>query len=453
MKIGDGEATRRALFIRLSVLLLMSGATLPGSLWAQNAAGKPMTANSSSSQNPDGTGALGFSIESEMLTYRALESDSEAVACDVAAYLRGGSATFTNPPAGSVCTVTGGTENKAGIIILPFDPEQLNDFRMWRADMLTMSELLARSQTFCPANQAIEVTPKGAVPSILGATPVASALSLVQAGLGLVSSQASITPVGGTIQDQAFMDGVARDLRSLSVPVLMPSTFLPNVLSPIDPAHSPFLQSLDKLYTARRCLLGKTSENDPAIAQLVEDIDSYLAAVTGSPAVKVASAPGSAPTSTSNSPPGAGASKPAGSDAGAQGPENGNAAAAGSPSHLMSVLSADSLAQKLGVSPQTGLMPANGSPQHILLLEALESGGSVEKHSNILGTKIRYSGGSAGTYALFTMDGELECSGNVYEYGGLLPAKDFEKGLRDYVPAPSKQYIFQRGSCQAPVAH
>jgi len=114
----------------------------------------------------------------------------------------------------------------------------------------------------------------------------------------------------------------------------------------------------------------------------------------------------------------------------------------------MSVLSADSLAQKLGVNPDTGLLPDNGSTQHILLLKALESGGAIEKQSNILGTKIRYSGGSVGTYALFTMDGDLECSGNVYEYGGSFPAKDFQKGLRDYVPDPGKQFIFQRGSCQ-----
>ncbi len=444
------EAKRQSLFVRLWLLLMICSAAVPVGVWAENAAGKPAGPNGSSSQNKDVTGDLGFSIESEMLSYRALESNSEAVACDVAAYLRGGSAIFPNRPVGSTCTVSGGADNKVGIVIFPFDPTQLNDFRMWRADMLAMSELRTRAQTFCAADQPTEVTEKGAAAtqngaaSILGATPAGSALSLVQTGLGLVSSQALVTPVGGTIQDQAFMDGVARNLRSLMISVLMPSTFVPNVLTPIDPARSPFLQSLEKLYSARRCLLGRTSENDPAIAQLVADIDSYLAAVTGSPTVRATLAPGSASASTSSS------AKQAGTGIGTQGPESSSMALSGSSSHLMSVLSADSLAQKLGVDPQTGLMPANGGPQHILLLEALESGGAVERESNILGTKVRYSGGSVGTYALFTLDGELECSGNVYAYGGMLPAKDFEKGLRDYVPDPGKQYIFQRGSCQAP---
>lgn len=239
------------------------------------------------------------------------------------------------------------------------------------------------------------------------------------------------------------MDGVARELRSLAVTVIMPAAYLPDVLAPIDPARSPFLESLDKLYTARRCLLGKAADNNPAtaqaIAQLVADIDSYLAAVSGSPAVK--SAPAAAPG-------GSAPAKTGADNGGTQGAENSAAAPAGSQSHLMAVLSADSMAQKLGVDPQTGLMPANGGPQHILLLKALESGGSIEKHSNILGTKIRYSGGSVGTYALFSMDGELECSGDVYEYGGSLSSKDFQQGLRGWVPNPGKQYIFQRVTCQ-----
>jgi hypothetical protein len=437
MNRGVGKVRRLAPLVRGWTLVLICSAALPAGSWAQSAAAKPATANSASSQNQDGTGPLGFSIESEMLTYRALESNSEAVACDIAAYLRNGSASFTNPPQGVVCTVTGGTGTKAGIVIFPFDQTQFNDFRMWRADMLTMNELRTRAQTFCAANQPIQVTQKGAAATILDATPVGSALSLVQTGLGLVSSEASTTAVSGTIQDQAFMDGVARDLRVLSIPVLMPATYIPNSLIPIDPARSPFLQSLDKLFANRRCLLGKASQNDPAIAQLVADIDSYLAAVTGSAAVKPASSPAAAS-----------AAKPAAANPGAQGSDNSAASPTASPSHLLSVLSADSLAQKLGVNPNTGLLPDNGSTQHILLLKALESGGAIEKQSNILGTKIRYSGGSVGTYALFTMDGDLECSGNVYEYGGSFPAKDFQKGLRDYVPDPGKQFIFQRGSCQ-----
>src|ERR1022692_1429732 len=55
------------------------------------------------------TSSTTVNIETEMLTYRAVESNSEAVACDIVAFLHGGTANFTNPPAGSVCEVKAGT--------------------------------------------------------------------------------------------------------------------------------------------------------------------------------------------------------------------------------------------------------------------------------------------------------------------------------------------------------
>ena len=124
-----------------------------------------------------------------------------------------------------------------------------------------------------------------------------------------------------------------------------------------------------------------------------------------------------------------------------------------SSSHLTAVLLADGLAAKLGVDPETGnLSPEDSASLHILLLSALESGGAITRYSNILGTKISYSGGSVGTYALFSVDGDLQCSGNVYEYGGSIKGKDFEEQLRGYTPDPAKQMVFLRHSCR-PLAH
>lgn len=101
----------------------------------------------------------------------------------------------------------------------------------------------------------------------------------------------------------------------------------------------------------------------------------------------------------------------------------------GAASHLPAVLFADGLAQALGVDPATGKIQENGVTQHILLLKALESGGSVSKYTNVLGTKVRFSGGFVGTYALFTTAGDLECSGNVYDFGGSIKAKNFQRDV------------------------
>jgi hypothetical protein len=102
----------------------------------------------------------------------------------------------------------------------------------------------------------------------------------------------------------------------------------------------------------------------------------------------------------------------------------------------------------LGADPATGNIPAS-APQHLLMVKALESGGSVNHSSNIFGTKMSYSGGSVGTYALFGLNGELECSGNVYDYAGPIASADFQKHLQGYKPDPGAQVIFQRGACKA----
>jgi hypothetical protein len=52
-----------------------------------------------------------------------------------------------------------------------------------------------------------------------------------------------------------------------------------------------------------------------------------------------------------------------------------------------------------------------------------------------------------GTYALFSLEGDVECSGNVYEYGGSDGAKDFESALAGPVPDPTQQLTLLRGSC------
>ena len=122
-------------------------------------------------------------------------------------------------------------------------------------------------------------------------------------------------------------------------------------------------------------------------------------------------------------------------------------APASSSNHLLAVLFADGLAQALGVDPVTGKLPENGVSQHILLLKALESGGSVTRYSNVLGTKVRFSGGFVGTYALFTTAGDLECSGNVFDFGGSIRSKNFQRDVNKFKLDPSKQMIFQRGGC------
>ena len=257
------------------------------------------------------------------------------------------------------------------------------------------------------------------------------------------------------------MNGLGRELLDLSVPVVMPSAYTPYSLTSLKESDSPFLSSLARTLNARGCLAGLAAKEkgsnqttDDAksyiIQRLISDIDAFLGTLSESnaPAPKGGKSP---------------AAKSAGGGPPAQNPDTTqNTDSTQSPevttvppwsSHLTAVLLADGLAARLGVDPDTGTLSSEDSTSlHILLVSALESGGAITRYSNVLGTKVSYSGGSVGTYALFSVDGDLECSGNVYEYRGSIEGKNFQEQLRGYIPDPARQMVFLRHSCR-PLTH
>jgi hypothetical protein len=415
---------------RFSLVLALSAVSLT---FAQ-----AQTAKGGGDSSPAG---VGFSIESEMLTYRALESNSEAIACDVTAFLNGTSPKFTDPPAVPAvpaCEAKAASHND-GVVLLPFDKSTFADFQLWRADMTMMERFQEKAKALNKANS-LDCPPgtlsKGAVAasaasSALNLTPAGPMLNAAQGVLGLLASEETTSPVTGTIQDQAFMNGVGRQLRALKVPVIMPTGYSPYSLAPLDPSSSPFLTALDNLLTTEACLNAVANKDDhPGLQETINEINKFRDTLgeNSSPGAKT-----SAADKTANTPPSTSSS----------------VAAATSSSHLPAVLFADGLAVALGVDvdPATGKILQNGPKQHILLLKAMESGGSVLRKSNVLGTKVSYSGGFVGTFALFSTGGDLECSGNVYDFGGPIKAKHLQRDAAKFKLEPAKQMIFQRGSC------
>ncbi len=365
-------------------------------------------------------------------------------------------------PSGEVCDVKAGA-NKATVVVLPFDSSEFADFQIWRADMATMDRLQNKADSLgCPTKPG--ASSKGATTaasSALSLTPAGPPLAIAQGVLAMLAKEESTMSVGGTIHDQAFMDGVARELEGLSVPVVMPSAYTPFSLTSLKESDSPFLSSLARTLTARGLLAAlaakekesnQTTDNAKAymIQRLISDIDAFLGTLNESDAsaAKGGKAPGAKAAGAAPQPPSTNATQNPDST---QSPEVTTVPPWSS--HLTAVLMADGLAAKLGVDPDTGtLSPEDSASLHILLVKALESGGSVTRFSNVLGSKVSYSGGSVGTYALFSVDGDLQCSGNVYEYGGSIKGKDFEEQLREYNPDPARQMVFLRHSCR-PLAH
>jgi hypothetical protein len=412
----------------LTRLLLVLSIAAPVS-WGQSSsppAASPKTGSSGGESGQSDEVHLGFSIETEMLTYKSLEANSEAVACDIARHLFGGE--IGPPSATAPCTIQSGASIGAGIVIVSSTTTVFTDFQSWRADMASMNALELRANRFCP--EAPTAPKTRGLPSPAAATPEGQMLPMAKEVLGMLGSTESISPVTGTIHDQALMNGVARQLKALNISVLVPEIYSPFALGGADAAKSPFLSNLAKLIAMRSCLqakkdtLPKEQQADAEeIGGVITSIDSFIA------------------TLSSNAP----ASGGAGQGAAGHAPEGGTPSAAPA-SHLASVLTADGLARAIGINLDGTAAPSS-MWQHILWLKALESGGSVAKQGNIFGTKVRYSGGAVTTYALYSFDGNLDCSGNVYDFEGSVLTKDFSKVFREQIKDPTSQLASLRGGC------
>jgi len=109
-------------------------------------------------------GSVGFSIETEMFTYKAVEENSEVVACDVARYLYGGEIGEAAVNSHAPCAINNPRQSTPGIVILSSTSTLLSDFQVWRADMATMSDLEARASKVCipPPSSSVGIAKPGA---------------------------------------------------------------------------------------------------------------------------------------------------------------------------------------------------------------------------------------------------------------------------------------------------
>jgi len=363
---------------------------------------------------------LGFAIESEMFTYSAMDAEGAVVACNIAQNLGA---------ADQKCAPKGAMSNSSGVVIISSDSDAMSDFQLWRADISTMDILTRRANHYCP-----QQSQRGIISSLekmLSGTPEGQFVSIAKA---LLTTTSVKTPVEGNILDQTLMNDIAGHLRGLGVPVVIPDTYDPHSLVTINEARSPFLSKFLALMSARGCLDEKAgaegakpatssagadqAEADRDKKAIAQAIDSYLDSLNKPDVSKMpAPEPGAPPM-----------------------PE------APSISHVNAVMRADGLAQELGFDPSNSTAGDN-SPWDVLWMKALESGGDVVASDNLIkGSKTTYTGGAVGTYALFHLNGELECSGVFFNLAPPMVYGDIPKLLDGSVTVPPGKLV---GGCTA----
>ena len=97
-------------------------------------------------------------------------------------------------------------------------------------------------------------------------------------------------------------------------------------------------------------------------------------------------------------------------------------------------------------SDKPGLAFAQSDAWRILWLKSMESGGAIITKTSVFGSHPYFGGGAVSGYALFTLDGNLLCSGNTAAYGGYVKAADFPKKGGN----PPKTMLDLGGACEVP---
>jgi len=216
------------------IILATAALSLSHELAAQGGAAGGPAAGAASITASSGT----YSIESEILAYKALQANSYEIASEVVA-LRG---TFTEkgiPALGR------------NLILVPSSSTAVPAFQLWRSHMVIVGNFLKQSQNLlqggnggCP----IARQPGGAPPSFAGyTTAIGEGVTALQGILSLFSNSQSVNEFTGTLTDQALILAVARELRKSGVMVLTPDIYGPSTIAGIEPENYPFIRILGVL--------------------------------------------------------------------------------------------------------------------------------------------------------------------------------------------------------------
>jgi len=179
-----------------------------------------------------------YSIESEILAYKSLRANSAEIASELIV----GRGSYTDAK---------GKDQGRNLILVPSSSTAVPAFQLWRSHMVIVHNLLKQANDLLPRGDGCPTAPQptGApAPSFAAyTTAIGQGVTALQGIISLFASSQSVNEFTGTIQDQALMLAVARELRKSNVTVLTPDIYGPATIAGIEPDSYPFISILGTL--------------------------------------------------------------------------------------------------------------------------------------------------------------------------------------------------------------
>lgn len=209
--------------------------TTPSSSSTPSSTASPAAASSAAAPAAAaaGGGTGTYSIEAEIFAYKSLQANSSGIASDLI------------PLLGTGCRGPDKTPETCGVVMVPSVSATLPAFQVWRSNMVVTQNFLSQfgtGQFSCP-----EAPSRGAPSFSAYATAASEGIGVIQSILALFSNSETVSEFTGTIQDQALMTALSRQLRAKNIKVLTPDVFAPWTIADIGKTNFPFVGRLSKL--------------------------------------------------------------------------------------------------------------------------------------------------------------------------------------------------------------
>jgi hypothetical protein len=202
-------------------------------LITSSALAQSTSSSSSSTPTPVSASSGTYSIEAEILAYKSLQVNGNAIATDVAAGL----------PAA--------VENRRTVhlLIVPSASTILPAFQQWRANMAIVENFEDQytqdkfDKDTCPVDQEHAHAPSFSAYT----TAIGEGVAALQSILGLFANSQAVTEYPGTIQDQALITAVSRELKTKGFEILVPDVYTSWAVANVDIKKFPYLGKLADL--------------------------------------------------------------------------------------------------------------------------------------------------------------------------------------------------------------